>query len=570
MAINSTAEWRIRVGGNNLNGAAYDSAQSGVISTTLNGAITNSATSITVASATGWPSSGNYYARIGPVGAEGTDGLNEVVLVTGGQGTTTWTVTRGQLGTTGTAFASGVVVDNNLARCDTAAFSGTDGTSNASTTFTSASATFNATVVGNHLRLASGTNGTVGYYRVTGFTDANTITLDRNCSTASMTNGAWKIGGAGASFSCAAIQASNSTGNKMAVGCICYVRGSGSNDPVSADYAWGNFSSSWGSTLSRGIAIFGEFGRPKLSQGSGTNAQSVTIQNISLQNFVVIQNGTGDISGISINSSGRNVFFNCKFDGNSKNPQMLYLNSSDHVVWCEFIGWPTSQTTNSGSAAIFVNGSQCVIYGCSFRNFRGTAINTASNVGGIVAIANVIVGNASMGIRTGSDNVNGLTVISNNVISGSSVAAAHGIQMLGNYSAAFLSIMNNVITNCTGTGSYAIAAADTNFSQFSRVVQNNAFYNNTANYDPNITSTWNASTKATDVVCTADPFTNAAGGDYTLNNTAGGGKELRDGGLPGQLPGLSTTDVYSQIGLLGTPPAFIAPSGLIARNIGTY
>jgi len=52
--------------------------------TTLAVGITDTATSIQVASAAGFPSSGNYRIRIG----------NEYLLVTGGQGTTTWTVTR--------------------------------------------------------------------------------------------------------------------------------------------------------------------------------------------------------------------------------------------------------------------------------------------------------------------------------------------------------------------------------------------------------------------------------------------------------------------------------------------
>ena len=59
--------------------------------TTLSAAITTtSATSITVTSATGFPSSGNYYILID----------QEIMLVTAGQGTTTWTVTRAQLSTT--------------------------------------------------------------------------------------------------------------------------------------------------------------------------------------------------------------------------------------------------------------------------------------------------------------------------------------------------------------------------------------------------------------------------------------------------------------------------------------
>jgi hypothetical protein len=55
---------------------------------------------ITVASASGFPTSGNYYIRID----------SEVLQVTGGQGTTTWTVARGQLGTAAAAHGTGAVV----------------------------------------------------------------------------------------------------------------------------------------------------------------------------------------------------------------------------------------------------------------------------------------------------------------------------------------------------------------------------------------------------------------------------------------------------------------------------
>jgi Multicopper oxidase len=55
---------------------------------------------ITVASASGFPGSGPYYIRID----------SEVMRVTAGQGTTTWTVDRGQLGTTAASHASGATV----------------------------------------------------------------------------------------------------------------------------------------------------------------------------------------------------------------------------------------------------------------------------------------------------------------------------------------------------------------------------------------------------------------------------------------------------------------------------
>jgi Multicopper oxidase len=68
--------------------------------TTRPNATTVGQTSITVASASGFPASGSYYIRID----------NEVLQVTGGQGTTTWTVQRGQLGTTAATHASGAVI----------------------------------------------------------------------------------------------------------------------------------------------------------------------------------------------------------------------------------------------------------------------------------------------------------------------------------------------------------------------------------------------------------------------------------------------------------------------------
>jgi hypothetical protein len=68
--------------------------------TTLSGTGTNaSQTTLTVASATGFPASGPYYVRIG----------NEVVQVTS-QGTATWTVVRGQLGTAAATHPGGTAV----------------------------------------------------------------------------------------------------------------------------------------------------------------------------------------------------------------------------------------------------------------------------------------------------------------------------------------------------------------------------------------------------------------------------------------------------------------------------
>lgn len=64
-------------------------------STQLNGAINNSVTTVVVSSAAGFPGSGNYDILV----------ESERMTVTGGQGTTTWTVTRGVSGTSAASHA---------------------------------------------------------------------------------------------------------------------------------------------------------------------------------------------------------------------------------------------------------------------------------------------------------------------------------------------------------------------------------------------------------------------------------------------------------------------------------
>jgi hypothetical protein len=72
-------------------------------STTLTSALTASQTTISVASASGFPTTGTYRVRID----------DEDMTVTGGQGTTTWTVTRGVNGTTAASHVSGQSVNQD-------------------------------------------------------------------------------------------------------------------------------------------------------------------------------------------------------------------------------------------------------------------------------------------------------------------------------------------------------------------------------------------------------------------------------------------------------------------------
>lgn len=69
-----------------------------------------------------------------------------------------------------------------------------DGTSTASTNFSSALSTFTKAMIGNYLHLTSGTGVTTGWYEIVNFVDVNNLTLDRASGT--YTLGVGRIGGA--------------------------------------------------------------------------------------------------------------------------------------------------------------------------------------------------------------------------------------------------------------------------------------------------------------------------------------------------------------------------------------
>ena len=83
--------------------------------TTLNGSLTNVATTMSVTSATGFPSptgSQYFYCTLADAATQTTIEIVKVTAVSG----TTFTIVRGQDGTSGTAFASGDVVSLRLVR----------------------------------------------------------------------------------------------------------------------------------------------------------------------------------------------------------------------------------------------------------------------------------------------------------------------------------------------------------------------------------------------------------------------------------------------------------------------
>lgn len=216
-----------------------------------------------------------------------------------------------------------------------AQWNNTDGASTASTTFTSAGSTFTSAIVGNVLHLTAGTGATVGWYEVTAFTDANTITLDRTSGT--YTGATFYVGGA---------MSMNSTLDDDFFE-VC----------VAGNKVWvkaGSF------TIGEAVSIAASGGtqQPIIIEGYNTTRGDVPIGS-NCPTFTL---------GANSFTVGTNWdVYNMIFTGTASNT--LVPNGATKLVNCKVIN--TSTTANRN--AISAGGSDETIFNCEAVSYRGYA-----------------------------------------------------------------------------------------------------------------------------------------------------------------------------------------------------
>lgn len=421
-----------------------------------------------------------------------------------------------------------------------------DCASTASTTITSVTGGFTAVMIGNAIRLSSGTGVTVGFYFITAVTDTNTITVDRASGT--YTAGVGKVGGAAATLA-QLINSVAAAGNKCVAGNTIYVRGAGTDNPGTADYTNTGYIQPVAGTQSAHVRILGEYGRPRFNV-DGLFLYRYNYTDIHNLYIVATSNSNGTLgilfdSENTIGSSIRNCYISL---GNQTGLLGVCLAGTEFID-NEIYGGTSSPTLSAGCYGITLGSSaDCSkIVGNHIHHCRdsGIYINNSTAAGGAIG-ENVIRANAGDGI-TCNPTATFVGTIDGNVIDGN---AGHGVNFATVASFVSTSIFNNLITNHVGVGKVAlnIGAGTTASNDLLRqLVDYNGFYGNTTDYT-------NISAGDNDVVCSADPYT-AVGTDFTLNNTAGGGANCRDAGFPQSPPGLSTTAIYKSIGFLATPIA---------------
>lgn len=445
---------------------------------------------------------------------------------------TVWEVRTTASDANGGGFVAGAT-GTDFSQQDAAQFALTGlATAGTGATFLTASAA--ASMVGNILNVVSGTNFVTGWFQIISVSVGVSVTVDRNICTGVGASGVINIGGALATITKAAALyvASNkifvkATATYTHTATVTF--STGTDAQGSAPY----------SRLIGYTATRGDGGRPtiQLSTNSGLSALKTAALSIYIENFIIDCNSLTTSIGVELTGAF--------FEGLVRNVKIQNFTSAGIkintniaiVIDCEVTGG-----TSAATAGIQVSTGTTVGVGI-LRNYvhdnacPGVTFQEYCNY----VQWNLIVNNTganSDGLRMGLGGAMGF--VTNNTIYGN---GRDGIRGNSIYAAEAVQVKNNILVSNGGYGLNLSTAAGWPADP---TYDGNAYYNNTSgarnNADDTTTNPQNGVapyTNVLDKVLSGSPFTNAAGGDFTLNNTAGAGASCRAGGTPGALPGIS-------------------------------
>lgn len=452
------------------------------------------------------------------------------------QNTAQWWIRTDGDDTNGGGYDSGISgAGTNYSDQATAQLSLTDlaTASVGSTTLTSATGGFTASMVGNAIKLRSGTNASVGYYFITAHTDTNTVTIDRACDdgAAGLSGGSGKLGGAWGdvetSITTQATALGNSCASPVIAGNQVNIQGSGVVDPATPDYTFSSYRFlPTGNTTDGWITLVGYNGTPSIlafsSQGGLIFYQ---LEFAVFENMKFVANGPAQSNLALITGNSKTKCYRCIFDLNG------------HAVKGAQASCTACYFKNSGAAAA------CV--GIRLMGYNQTILGNVFDLG---SSATAVIGRSAMGS------------ISNNLFIGGS----YGIDPQGyQYVNHTLSVTHNTFAGCT-TG--------VKIWQYGSSYHRNLFANCTTAFEPETgrealpphtfieNAFYNVSTKylnftklgnggVNDINLSVDPFTDYANGDYSLKSSS----DASSVDVYADIPGYSgATSNYQAIGAVKT------------------
>lgn len=374
----------------------------------------------------------------------------------------------------------------------------------------SATRNFVAADVRNFLRIPAGVTGfTAGLYEIQSVA-ANKATLDASPAavTVLQVNGTIKMGGSLLTVAQLLTDGNGSSSSQM------YLKQNATDYTTAASLAAIKGSSTLrGYTTTRGDRST----RPVIrANGSSITLLSCTSNtNNTIENVILDGNTQTSSRGVGAGPSSGGVRLNNVRLRRFTNSAIFMGNSGTQnfgpviMVFCEIDGCTTAAPIkgnvgfsiafsdihdNTTGPAIQLDGGTAI--NCNVYNNTGIGINSANNNGGLIVNCSAY-NNTTIGANGSGGNVN--TVI-------------------------------NMVADTSGTYNYDAGGSSNLNSGFLMI---NCAYRNggTANTNTLITSNNFGS-----ILLTADPFTNKASGDFSLNNNAGGGTALRAAGVPATFP----------------------------------
>ncbi len=379
-----------------------------------------------------------------------------------------------------------------------------DGTTN--TKFTSALNPNLTNLPGNTIVVTGGTGFTTQRVEILSVASSVTATCDKSLGTLSSTGGTGGLGGAMASPG--AVGALSQAGN------LTFVKGGATYSMSStanvAGGRWNQAGSVCGYSTTRAMYNL-DSNLPVLQ--SSSNSMSIIRSNGScFVSSIVIANGNSNTSVTGLDDTSANLMtaFNVQVTGVAT---AISIYQNTWIQYCTAINC-------TGNTPIFCNGGG--------NKILDSVITGGGGFGGgniVSSILRCIVSGNSKGVPD-FDSF-GLVdhCVSYNHTGGSDAIQNPDI------------VVNSLVVSLNHAANVGIKQNQAGAQNYNWYVLNTGFYNNTGD----LTVGASGMQVVSKIPLTADPFTNAAGGDFSLNSTAGGGTLLKALGFPTSFLGISTT-----------------------------
>ncbi len=530
MAFDNGTQWEVQPSGSDTeNGGGFSPAAT--MATDLSGTATNTASPVVSSLSYNFVSADEGHYLFIKAGTDSKPGWWRIVSTSANAATLDASVGAGVLynGATPTNLTVGisnptVVLDTctwsvDYSRSNTPRLAYTDmvidGTTN--TKYTSAAKPVGPNIVGNIIVVTAGTGFTTQRVEVVSVS-GTTATCDKSLGTLSSTGGTGGLGGALASPGKAAALVT-ATSHIYVKGSNTYTLSSSSN-VAGGRMAPGAGCLIIGYTTTR-VPYNLDANKPAF-QSNGNTYSLITVGNPSTScHCIDFVNGNSNttIKGFDDGASGwgNSDVWNCKFNAISVGCD---VRTNSQVEYCWFNACTGSALTSSGNTNIVRN-----------NVFTG---NTTLTFAAVTCEGNIFYSNGS--------GANGIVSAARSC----SRNLFHTITGTGSIGAKDCYVVeNNIFVNVANATGVAISGIATDNT--AKAI-NNAFFNCTT--DVATGSTYPGYKVINKISLTSDPITDPAGGDFSLNDVAGGGAELINNGFPLVLPG-TTNDTGNSVGPSG-------------------